>query len=459
MADEKSKNFSDEEIDRILNEYSAINKDRVQSTQEPEKKKFVLHIDESLMDSVNIPEEKKKNDSAGIYFLNYQKKGTKNSTNPRTSVQSKPVLTKTQSTAVKAKTQVRSIGGKAAIGFLAFILVSTILLSYIGLTCVGDMLAINRSEDNVEVVIPPDSKYSDIIDILKDKGLIKRAAFCKVFTKYRGFDEEEYLSGNYYLNSNMGVEGMLMDVMAAPVSAESIDVTIPEGWTIQQIFEKIEKFEVCDSNKLYSAIRSASYDKYNFIADIADDANRYTKLEGYLFPDTYDFYVDADANYVIKKFLDNFKAKWEDEYDSRAEKLGRTRDEIITIASIIQKEAANESQMKVISSIIHNRLNDPANFPTLGCDSTAIYISNYVTPTIGEAQGRFFYDNYDTSAIRGLPPGPICNPGIDAIKAALYPEETDYYFFAHDNSGRIYTAKTLNEHRNNLVKIIRANGQ
>ena len=115
--------------------------------------------------------------------------------------------------------------------------------------------------------------------------------------------------------------------------------------------------------------------------------------------------------------------------------------------------------MKIISSIIHNRLNDAANYPTIGCDSTAIYISNYVTPTIGEAQGKFFYDNYDTSAILGLPPGPICNPGMDAIKAALYPDETDYYFFAHDNSGRIYVASSLSEHRNNLVKIIKANGQ
>lgn len=452
MADEK-KSYSDEELEKILNEYINIGTDR---KPEPEKKKFVLHLDESLIDPIDNSSKSKpqNNNSGGIYFSNYQKKKPQNNTAAQ-----KTSPKKTASTAVRSDSNVKSIGGKAAMGFLIFILVSTIVLSYIGLTCVGDMLAINRSEDNVEVVIPPDSTYTEIIDLLKDNGLIKRTLFCKVFTKYRGFDDEEYLSGNYYLNSKMGVEGMLMDVMAAPVSADSINLTFPEGWTIQQIFEKLEKYEVCDSNKLYSAIRSASYEKYNFISDIADDTSRYTKLEGYMFPDTYDFYVDADANYVVKKFLDNFKSRWEDEYDVRAEKMGYTRDEIITIASIIQKEAANSSQMKLVSSILHNRLKDSANYPTLGCDSTAIYISNYVTPTIGEAQGRFFYDNYDTSAIRGLPPGPICNPGMDAIKAALYPEETNYYFFAHDNSGRIYVATTLSEHRNNLVKIIKANGQ
>lgn len=318
------------------------------------------------------------------------------------------------------------------------------------------MLAINRSDENTAVDIPADATYSEIIDILKDNGLIKRKEFCKLFAKFRGFDGETYLSGQYYLNSKMGVEGMLKDIMAAPVTAESISLSFPEGWTVTQILEKIEKYDVCNSAKVLTAMKTGQY-SYDFLNDITDNKSRYLKLEGYLFPDTYDFYVDADPNYVITKFLDNFKSKWEDEYDKRATELGFTRDEIITIASIIQKEAANTEQMKVISSVIHNRLNHQADYPTLGCDSTALYISNYVTPTVGEAQGAVYYNAYDTSAIKGLPPGPICNPGIDAIRAALYPSDTDYYFFAHDKAGNIYTASTFKEHKNNLVLIIKAN--
>ena len=277
-----------------------------------------------------------------------------------------------------------------------------------------------------------------------------------MFTKFRGFDDETYLSGQYYLNSKMGVEGMLKDIMAAPVTAESISLSFPEGWTATQIVEKLEKYDVCNSAKILTAMRTGKYD-YDFLNEIENNSKRYLKMEGYLFPDTYDFYVNADANYVINKFLQNFESKWEDEYDKRAQELGLSRDEIITIASIIQKEAANTDQMKVISSVIHNRLNHPADYPTLGCDSTALYISNYVTPTVGEAQGNVYYNAYDTSAVKGLPPGPICNPGIDAIRAALYPADTDYYFFAHDKSGEIYTASTFKEHKNNLVLIIKAN--
>ena len=525
MADNNKKGYSDDELDKILKEYSGAGRQRDyarsaqngnisqsknniymnsnnpnlnpnvkkdasipnRSAESAEKKKFVVHIDESIIDSAPQTDNSHHNgNTGGIYFSNYSR-GQKNnglhqSFNPNSDRAStpksadksanKPIVridnkrnssraaAVVSNTKASVKKKVETIGVKTAAAFLAFIIISTSILSYIGLTCVGDMLAINRSEENVEVQIPPNSSLDDILTIFKKNKLIKRKAFCTVFTAFRGFDDEQYLSGNYYLNSKMGVEGMLKDLMAAPVTADTITLSFPEGWTIQQIFEKLEKYDVCDSSKLYSAAKSSSYDaSYKFMADITNTDDRYLKLEGYMFPDTYDFYVDADTNYVIKKFLDNFDSKWEDEYNARAEKLGYTRDEIITIASIIQKEAADSEQMKVISSILHNRLKDQANYPTLGCDSTAIYISNYVTPIIGEAQGKLLYDNYDTSAIRGLPPGPICNPGIDAIRAALYPEETDYYFFAHDKSGKIYLSKTLSEHRNNLVKIIQANNK
>lgn len=465
MNEDNKNKFQDSELEKLLKEYSVSDRS---ASSEGEKKKFVVHLDESLIDSDSSRSGDSHGTTGGIYFSNYAKHKPQPQQNrkpvQKSSAQGvKRTASATRNTVKKAgktiakKTQ--SIGGRAAAGFLAFILISTVVLSYIGLTCVGDMLAINRSTDNVEVVIPENRSYSDIIDILKENKLIKRKLFCKLFVKYRGFDDEEYLSGNYYLNRKMGVEGMLKDLMVAPVTADTITLSFPEGWTIQQIVEKLEKNEVCDSARLYAAIKSSTYDKYKFISDITDNKSRYLKLEGYLFPDTYDFYVGADANYVIKKFLDNFDKKWEDGYDARAEKLGCTRDQIITIASIIQKEAADADQMKLISSIIHNRLKDSANYPTLGCDSTAIYISNYVTPVVGENQGKLLYDFYDTSAVKGLPPGPICNPGMDAIKAALYPEDTNYYFFAHDKSGNIYTASTLNEHRNNLVKIIQANNK
>lgn len=461
MKDENGREYSGYDIDKLIEEYSDASniRDAVRFPQQPqEKKKFVVHIDESIIDTPQPTEAKPQ--SGGIYFSNYQKKH--NSQNVGRAAQPvyrniKNVQPQPQSEKSR-KNNKNVIGGRAAVCFLAFILISTILLSYLGISCLGDMLAINKSEDNVIVDIPAEASYDEIIDLLAENDLIKRKTFCKMFTKFRGFDDENYLSGQYYLNSKMGVEGMLKDIMAAPVTEDSISLSFPEGWTATQILEKLDKYDVCASNKLLTAMRTGKFD-YDFLNEMTDNSKRYLKLEGYLFPDTYDFYVDADPSYVINKFLENFNSKWEDEYDKRAKDLGFTKDEIITIASIIQKEAANADQMKVISSVLHNRLNHPADYPTLGCDSTAIYISNYVTPSVGATQGAIYYDAYDTSAVKGLPPGPICNPGMDAIRAALYPADTDYYFFAHDKSGQIYTASTFTEHKNNLVRIIKANSE
>lgn len=473
----KDGNSRDSELDlnRILEEYSSIGRNNTKNagrTNEQnnlnDKKKFVLHIDESLINSqVNEPVSKNQGNSGGIYFSNYQKNRTQPQRQPvnPASAPKPPVAQKIsnvnesniKNTASRPGKSKSFVGGRVALIFLAVIIAATSILSYIGISCIGDMLAINRSEESVEVTIPENSSYEEVIDILHENDLIKNKLFCKVFTKYRDFDEDQYLGGKYYLSSSMGVEGMLKDMMQSPVSAETIKLSFPEGWTIQQIFEKLEKNDVCESSKLYSTVKS-NY-SYDFFIEIEDDDKRYLKLEGYMFPDTYDFYVGADTNYVIKKFLDNFESKWTDEYQARADKLGYTCDEILTIASIIQKEAANAEQMKIISSVIHNRLNNGSRFPTLGCDSTGLYVSNYVTPVVGDAAGLTYYNYYDTRSNKGLPPGPICNPGMDAIKAALYPEKSNYFYFAHDDSGKIYLAETLDGHNTNLVKIIKANNK
>jgi UPF0755 protein len=176
-------------------------------------------------------------------------------------------------------------------------------------------------------------------------------------------------------------------------------------------------------------------------------------LEGYLFPDTYDMFIGESTSSIVKRFLDNFDEKWTDKYAARAEELGLTTSEIITIASIIQKEVAGSAQMADISSVIHNRLKKSTNYPMLQCDSTALYVTNHLTDLLGENKASGYIDKYDTAMCMGLPEGPICNPGLDAIQAALYPSDTDYMYFCHDKSGNVYYASTDYEHQQNVAKI------
>ncbi|HAY72401.1 MAG TPA: hypothetical protein DCY31_00845, partial [Ruminococcaceae bacterium] len=311
MKDENGREYSDYDIDKLIEEYSKINRNDEPPVSQPpkERKKFVVHIDESLIDTPQDDEPKPQ--SGGIYFSNYQKHhsashkdGSDEAAVPEHKEKKKSTvkhgkLTRDQRIE-RVKNDIEKVGGKAAVGFMAFILISTIILSYIGITCVGDMLAVNRSDENKPVDIPADASYSEIIDILKDNGLIKRKLFCKMFTKFRGFDDETYLSGQYYLNSKMGVEGMLKDIMAAPVTAESISLSFPEGWTATQIVEKLEKYDVCNSAKILTAMRTGKYD-YDFLNEIEDNSKRYLKMEGYLFPDTYDFYRNSTPREVLEK--------------------------------------------------------------------------------------------------------------------------------------------------------------
>ncbi|MGN0178670.1 MAG: endolytic transglycosylase MltG, partial [Monoglobaceae bacterium] len=151
----------------------------------------------------------------------------------------------------------------------------------------------------------------------------------------------------------------------------------------------------------------------------------------------------------------NYESKWTSEFKQKAKDLGYSQDEVMIIASIIQREAKDVSQMKVISSVIRNRLADPATYPLLEMNSTRDYISS--TNEYGvftDFYYSLYLSSYNTYSEEGLPPGAICNPGIEAIEAALNPDDTNYHFFCHDSKGNIYLASTAAEHKANTEKIL-----
>lgn len=346
--------------------------------------------------------------------------------------------------------------------FSAVVAVCAVIISVFVISCINDIFALNRSDETVSITIPTDATSDEIIDILSDNDLIHQKLFCKLFYNLTNiiFDEDPdeivFLSGVYYVKSNLGLEGYMMEFQETQVAAETVNLFFPEGWTIYQMFDKIESFGVCGKSQLIAALEGADFD-FDFIDALPSSSNRVFTLEGYFFPDTYEFYETSDANSIIRKFLSNFENRWEDEYTERCKELNMTMDEVIILASIIQREAADEEQMPMVSSVIHNRLDHSVSYPTLGCDATINYINTYVKPNVTNVEATLFANAYDTSAIQGLPAGPVCNPGLAAIEAALYPADTDYYYFCHDKTGKIYLARTNAEHDANALKVLRAN--
>ena len=234
------------------------------------------------------------------------------------------------------------------------------------------------------------------------------------------------------------------NILGLPSGISTATVLIPEGYTASQIGDRLEAYGVCKKAEFLSTINSYDFNYYPLVSKIVPNPNRCYKLEGYLFPDTYEFYINTQPQDVIGKMLRDAEVKIGENYSYS----GMTTDEIITLASIIQKEAASLDQMKKVSSVFHNRLKQGMR---LEADPTIYYVENYLKPNITGDKDRFnaYYNTYKCNA---LPSGAICNPGALALEAAVSPADTTYLYFVTDNSGNYYYATTYAEHLQNLIK-------
>ena len=229
----------------------------------------------------------------------------------------------------------------------------------------------------------------------------------------------------------------------------TVTVTFPEGTTAWQTAKLLEENGVCTAQAFLDAVVQAQPDSE--LLSGLDPQERPFVAEGYLFPDTYEFYKNSSPENALSKFLTNFSSKWTPEMGARAAELGMTRDEVITLASIVQTEAGYADEMPHVSSVLHNRLSKGM---MLQCDVTYFYLKNTVMPALcGDEWDDDLYEKYAdlyyTYRFAGLPAGPICDPGLAAIRAALYPAETDDLYFVTDDAGNFYYAATHAEHMKN----------
>ena len=249
----------------------------------------------------------------------------------------------------------------------------------------------------------------------------------------------------------------VLDKITAPketmTARPTVRVTVPEGFTVYQIAMLLEEKGVCPSADFIAAVNAPPANNI-FAAAIPNPAERPFLLEGYVFPDTYDFYVGEPAAQALDRFLNNMKAKLTDADYTRAAELGYTMDQILTIASLIQEEAGMPVEDEKVSSVIYNRLSSK-DYPLLQLDASYEYLDLSVEPFI--TGGREKYDKtYNTYVCKALPAGPISNPGRASIDAALYPADTAYYFYRTDKNRNFYYAETYQGHLANGEKVKKA---
>lgn len=396
---------------------------------------------------VHVPEEKKSRIPAHKKLFQDKEATRQISLDEMEKVQAKSNTKKKKKSAKKSKKKLRN-----GIIYTVFVVGFSIVLSIVMIYAIYDIFGFNKEEGQVVVSVERDTSISKLSKLLKENGIIKQPG---IFQLYAGLkDVEPYNAGEYTLNKNMSYDQIIYSMQSQSKEYNTVMVTITEGQSLVEISKILEENGVCSASEFIDALQTRSFG-FDFEDQIPTDTGIYFPYEGYLFPDTYEFFLDENVDSVIKKFFVNFDSKITDEMKERMDELGMTLHETLTLASIIQKEAGSNEEMKRVSSVFHNRLNNPAAFPTLQSDVTIFYVNDYIKPY---SDSQELYDSYNTYRCHGLPIGPITNPGLDAINAALYPEDTPYYFFVTDSDGKYYYAETLAEHEANCAEAEKVGG-
>lgn len=339
--------------------------------------------------------------------------------------------------------------------------------------CCADVMAFGRPEVQASVTIEKDDDITVVSQKLADAGLIAYPELFKMFAEITGKDQR-ISAGTFNLGSHLDYNAMINSMGSYGAARVEVEVLFPEGINCAQAFRILEKNGVCTVAELEEYAANGELDDYWFLEGV-ERGHKYC-LEGYLAPDTYKFYTNDSPKRVFKKFLDEFDDRFTDimkedlaEMQNRYAKMlakngysnqyieehPLTLHQVLTIASIVDRETASDSESYDIASIFYNRLTNP-DYPTLGSDATVYYaIGDYFREKDALTEADLNFDSpYNTRKSEGLPPGPICNPSVYSLYAALDPNDTKYYFFIYDRENYYHHfSKNLKEHEKKAAEL------
>ena len=341
-----------------------------------------------------------------------------------------------------------------AVAYIVFLLVAVTFLSYYAISCGNDCFAFVKSSEEITVDIPEYATISDVARILDENDVINYPTIFKIYAKLRKKADVEFVAGAYTVSPSMSYDTLIREFRNVENSDYAeISITFSEGMTLDQMLDVFIENGIGTRDGFYEQIREGDFSDFWFIKELDDngmDPNRTYRLEGYLYPDTYRFYQNSTEYQALYKMLSNFNDKFAEEYKLSCESLGMTVDQVVTLASMIEAEAKYVTEFSTISSVFHNRLNNPS-YETVGLLQSDATIQYFLDARKAELSSADLANEnpYNTYVYKGLPPGPICNPTLNAIDAALYPEDTEYYYFVAQSNGYSLFATTAAEQAEN----------
>ena len=355
----------------------------------------------------------------------------------------------------------RSAAAKVAGAFLYVLLIiaGSAVLATVGWVWACDLLGLNKEPISIEITIEDDTDFDTVVDQLEEAGLIQYKFLFKLYAQF-SHAQDKIAPGKYELSTEMDYHALVSNMSSSSATRMTTDVTIPEGYTIDQLFDLLDERGVTSVENLRDMAANWDY-AFDWLRGIP--LGDYHRLEGYLFPDTYTFEMGENPKYVLNKMLVNFDAKM-DQYMAQysGEEAQYSLHDIVTIASMIEKETDgtnnNErNDYRSIASVIYNRLENPMaeTVGYLQIDATLVYINGGRVPTEAD---KSIDSPYNTYMYQGLPAGPISNPGMASLMAAMNPDSTGYYYYVlnPETKQHEYT-RTYAEH-NALLQRYSGNG-
>ena len=361
----------------------------------------------------------------------------------------------------------RSYGARLAGACLYALLVIVVsaVLATVGWTWANDLLALDKEYSSTIFTVPTEAivtvevtdnegntYLADRADLdlitqqLKDEGLINYKFLFRLYAWFSNADQK-IVPGTYELDTEMDYRALVVNMGRSSATRQTIDVTVPEGYTVDQIFQLLDSKGVSTVAELQDMAANWPY-KWDFLQELP--LGDYHRLEGYLFPDTYTFYLGEDPKYVLNKMLLRFEEQMGKYYELFTEESPYTLHEVVILASLIEKETDGDDY-KTIASVLYNRLNNPAAETAgfLQVDAALVYVNGGRIPT---TQDKEMDSPYNTYKYKGLPPTPISNPGMASLYAALEPDSTGYFFYAlNPSTGKHEFSRTFQEHMNHIA--------
>jgi UPF0755 protein len=336
---------------------------------------------------------------------------------------------------------------------LAAVIVSLSVLGAAFILGVGqEFMGIGRGDSEIVLDIPGDLSTEELSDILLTQGIIGNKEYFSYFARVRSLGN--VVSGFHEFRPNMTYGEIADELQSSATDDEEkieVRVTFPEGIRLTEAAKRLEDAGVCSADEFLTQFNSLELG-YGFEERTETKLYEFYRMEGYCFPDTYNFYKDENVKSVVQKIFRNTESKLTPDIIARAADLGLTQDELLTFASIVQREVPSLSDMRTVASVFWNRENDDTFYPKrIESCTTSPYINEVILEYADYADQNMI-EAYDTYTIIGLPPGPICNPGLDAINAVLYPADTTYlYFCSNLDTKETFFANTLDEQEENMV--------